>query len=52
LERLLNRFLSYPEDIKRMQKKAALALPGRSTERAVEDLIQLASDLRMKQQIG
>lgn len=52
LEQLLNRFLSYPEDIERMQEKAAIALPGRSTERAVDDLIQLALDLRMKQKIG
>ena len=52
LEQLLNRFLSYPEDIERMQGKAALALPGRSTERAVENLLGLATDLRMKQKIG
>ncbi|SPF40405.1 UDP-N-acetylglucosamine:LPS N-acetylglucosamine transferase [Candidatus Desulfosporosinus infrequens] len=52
LERLLNRFLNNPEDIERMQEKAAVAIPGRSTERAVDDLIQLASDLRMKQKIG
>ncbi|MHB8072753.1 MGDG synthase family glycosyltransferase [Desulfosporosinus fructosivorans] len=52
LEHLLNRFLSYPEDITRMQEKAALALPGRSSERAVDDLLQLVSDLRIKQKIG
>jgi len=52
LERLLEGFLSSPEDIKRMREKAAVALPGRSTERVVDDLILLASDLRMKQKIG
>ena len=52
LERLLNRFLSYPEDIKKIKAKTAVALPGRSTERVVEDLIQIALDLRMKQKIG
>jgi len=35
-----------------MREKAAVALPGRSTERVVDDLILLASDLRMKQKIG
>lgn len=52
LEQLLNRFLSYPKDIERMQVKAAVALPGRSAERAVDDLLQLVSGLRMKQKIG
>ena len=52
LEQLLNRCLSYPEDVEGMQEKAAIALPGRSTERAVGDLIQLALDLRLKQKIG
>jgi processive 1,2-diacylglycerol beta-glucosyltransferase len=52
LEQLLERFLSNPEDIKGMREKAAAALPGRSTERVVDDLILLALDLRMKQKIG
>jgi len=52
LEQLINRFSSYPEEISRMQKKAAVALPGRSSERAVEDLFQIVSDLRIKQKIG
>lgn len=52
LEQLLNRFLSYPEDIARMQEKAAVALPGLSTERAVDNLLQLVSELRMRQKIG
>jgi processive 1,2-diacylglycerol beta-glucosyltransferase len=41
LEQLLNRFLRYPEDIEKMRKKAAVALPGHSTERAVEGIFQL-----------
>jgi len=52
LEQLLNRFSSYPEDIERMQKKAAIALPGRSAERAVDDLLQIVSDLRIDRKIG
>ncbi|MDP4159445.1 MAG: glycosyltransferase [Bacillota bacterium] len=53
LERLLDHFLSHPEDIDKMRERAAAALPGRSTERAVEDMLQLAVDLRgKKQKIG
>jgi len=52
LEQLLNRFLIYPEDIERMQEKAVAALPGRSTEQAVEDLLHLVSHLRMMKKIG
>lgn len=40
LGQLLNYFLSHPEDIEKMRKKAAVALPGRSTERAVEGILQ------------
>jgi len=43
LGQLLNRFLRHPEEIEKMRKKAAVALPGHSTERAVEDILQLAS---------
>ena len=49
LEQLLNRFLRHPEDIEKMRNKAALALPGHSTERAVEDMFQLALQLRRAQ---
>ena len=49
LEQLLNRFLRHPEDIEKMRNKAALALPGHSTERAVEDMFQLALQLRKAQ---
>lgn len=52
LEQLLDRLLSYPEDIERMQEKATFALPGRSAERTVDELLQLVSHLRMKQKTG
>jgi processive 1,2-diacylglycerol beta-glucosyltransferase len=42
LGQLLNRFLRHPEEIEKMRRKAAVALPGHSTERAVEDILQLA----------
>ena len=48
LEQLLNRFLRHPEDIEKMRIKAAVALPGHSTERAVEDMLQLASITKNK----
>ena len=41
LKQLINRFLKHPEDIEKMRKKAAVALSGHSTERAVEDIFQL-----------
>jgi len=41
LDQLLNRFLRHPEEIEKMRKKAAVALPGHSTERAVEAMLQL-----------
>lgn len=52
LEQLLNRFLRHPEDIEKMRRKAAVALPGHSTERAVEDMFQLVLHLRMERKIG
>lgn len=39
LKQLLNRFLRHPEEIEKMREKAALALPGHSTERAVENML-------------
>jgi len=45
LGQLLNRFLRHPEDIEKMRRKAAVALPGCSTERAVEDMLQLVKVL-------
>ena len=53
LEQLINHFLSHPEDIELMQKRAAMALPGHSTERAVENMLQLITDLnKVRQKIG
>lgn len=52
LEQLLYRFLRHPEEIEVMRKKAAAALPGHSTERAVEDILQQVLSLRMEQKIG
>jgi len=53
LEGLLNRFLSHPEDIELMRERAAVALPGNSTERAVEDMFQLVlQSKKMEQKIG
>jgi processive 1,2-diacylglycerol beta-glucosyltransferase len=53
LEQLLNRCLRHPEDIEKMRRKAAVALPGHSTERAVDDMFQLALQLRkIKQKMG
>ena len=44
LEQHLNRFLRYPEDIEKMRRKAAVALPGHSTDRAVEAMLQTCSE--------
>lgn len=52
LEQLLNRFLKHPEDIEEMRRKAAVALAGHSTERAVEDMVRLVSHMRREQRIG
>lgn len=41
LDQLLNRFLRHPEEIEKMRRKAAVALAGQSTERAVEDMLKL-----------
>jgi processive 1,2-diacylglycerol beta-glucosyltransferase len=46
LEQLLNRFLRHPEDIEKMRRKAAVALPGHSTERAVEDILKVLANIR------
>jgi len=52
LEQLLYRFLRHPEDIEKMRRKAASALAGHSTERAVEDMLQLVSHMKREQRIG
>lgn len=46
LEQLLNRFLRHPEDIEKMRRKAAVAVAGHSTERAVEAMLQTCSENR------
>lgn len=43
LGQLINYFLMYPEEVEKMRRKAAEALPGRSTERAVEDMLRLVN---------
>lgn len=40
LGHFLNHFLKHPEDVEKMQKRAAIALPGHSTERAVKGILQ------------
>lgn len=48
LGQLLNHFISNPKEIEEMRQKAAIALPGHSTERAVEELLQLALEYKSK----
>ncbi|MDR3601197.1 MAG: glycosyltransferase [Desulfosporosinus sp.] len=52
LECLLSRLLSNPKEIETMREKAAVAIPGHSTERAVENMLQLTMHLKMEQKIG
>lgn len=52
LDELLSHFLTYPEAFKRMQDKVAVTLPGRSTGRVVDELLELALDGRLKQKNG
>jgi processive 1,2-diacylglycerol beta-glucosyltransferase len=52
LEGLLSRFLSDPQEIAKMRAKAAIAIPGHSTERAVENMLQLSVNLKIEQKIG
>ena len=52
LGRLLRRFLSNPQEMEKMREKAALALPGHSTERAVENMLQLTMNLKNERKIG
>jgi len=49
---ILNSFLSNPKGIEQIREKAAIALPGHSTERVVEAMLQLRMDLRHEQKIG
>jgi len=43
LHHLINHFLTYPEEVEKMRKKAAVALPGHSTESAVEEMLRLVN---------
>jgi len=52
LGRILSSLLSNPKEIEKMRKKAALALPGHSTERVVENMLQLTMNLKNEQKIG
>ncbi len=52
LEELLSGYLTSPEAFKRMRDKVALTLPGRSTGRVVDELLELALDGRLKQKNG
>ncbi|MDQ7092996.1 glycosyltransferase [Desulfosporosinus sp. PR] len=52
LARMLSHLLHHPEDIEKMRSKAALALAGHSTERAVEEMLQLALSSGRRQRIG
>lgn len=46
LAQQINRFLRHPEDIEEMRRKAAGALPGRSTERAVENMLKVLANVQ------
>ena len=48
LSQLINHFLKNPEEVEKMRRKAAVALPGQSTERAVEGMLQLVHKGRLK----
>ena len=48
LGQLLNYFISNPKEIEKMRQKAVVALPGRSTERAVEDVLKLALEYKIE----
>lgn len=49
---LLKRFLSNPQEIEKMKEKASAALPGQSTERAVENMLRLTLNSSNEQKIG
>ncbi|HWQ41537.1 MAG TPA: glycosyltransferase [Desulfosporosinus sp.] len=49
---ILKRFLSNPKEMEKIREKAAVALPGHSTERAVEAMLQLTMKRRNEQKIG
>lgn len=47
LGRLINYFLRNPEEVEKMRRKAVGALPGHSTERAVEGMFRLVNRRRL-----
>ncbi|MCB8817685.1 MGDG synthase family glycosyltransferase [Desulfosporosinus shakirovi] len=49
---ILKRFLSTPKEMEKIRAQAAIALPGHSTERAVEAMLQLTMNRRNEQKIG
>lgn len=49
---ILKRLLSNPEEIEKMRGNAALALQGHSTERAVENMLQLTLNYKNERRIG
>ena len=51
LEGLLGHFLIYPKEIEKMRENAVGAIPGHSTERAVEDMIQIVLNLKNAKKI-
>ena len=48
----LSHFLNNPKEMEKMREKAAVALPGHSTERAVETMLQLTKNYKNEQRIG
>lgn len=48
LGRILNYFIRNPKEIEKMRQKAASALPGHSTERAVEEILQLVLEYKIE----
>jgi processive 1,2-diacylglycerol beta-glucosyltransferase len=52
LSRVLRYLLIHPEDLETMRSNAARALDGKSTERAVEEMLQLVLTTNRRQRIG
>ena len=49
---LLGLFLNNPKEREKMGERAAIALPGHSAERVVENMLQLTVNLKKEQKIG
>lgn len=49
---LLSHFLSNPQKVEKMREKAAIALPGHSTERVVDKMLKLTMKSTKKQKVG